>query len=171
MSSFEPFIDWSELDDEMLGDLSVAYRRFRRAQRRFSWRKSKQNAVFLLRTQHELSDIATAIFRTLHTVPVMVHIAGAKTTKEDDNGGSLIEQRCTRCGSVLQRWESGYHAITPAGPIPLDEGDLPWWDSGDIVAKSGDENESMTMYQVEHGRPLEKHERECYALDSLGLEG
>lgn len=170
MSSFEPFIDWDEMSDEMLHDLSTAYREFRKAQKSFDRRQTKENAIALLKGQHEMSDIATAIFRTLHTVPVMVHIAGEKTTATEDEQ-EVIRQRCTRCGSVLQQWMSGYHAMTPAGPIPMDEGDLPWWDPGDIVAKSGDENESMTMYQIDPERELDKHERECYSLDSLDLKG
>jgi hypothetical protein len=171
MTGFEPFIDWDEFSDEMLEDLSKTYEDFRSAQKSFDRRKTKKNAIKLLTAQGALSQIATAIHRTLHTVPVMVHIAGEKSTKEGDDGDLLVEQRCTRCGSVLQRWESGYHAMTPAGPVPLDENDLPWWDSGDIVAKSGDENESMSMYQINPERDLEKHERECYSLDSLGLSG
>lgn len=169
--SFEPFIDWDDFSDEMLKDMSEAYDNFRGAQKRFDRRKTKANAIALLQTQFALSNIAGAIHHTLHTVPVMVHIAGAKVEKDNEGGGTLVEQRCTRCLSVLQRWESGYHAMTPAGPLPIEASDLPWWDEGDVVAKSGDENESMSMYQVDPDRELEKHERECYALDELGLSG
>lgn len=168
--AFEPFIDWDDFSDEMLDDLVEVYDRFKKAQKSFDRRKTKKNAIAMLSSQGELSHIANAIMRTLHTVPVMVHVAGDKAVREGDDG-PITEQRCTRCGSVLQRWEPSYHAMTPAGPIPLAEDDLPWWDKGDIVAKAGDENESMSMYQIDPERDLEKHERECYALDSLGLKG
>lgn len=169
MTGFEPFIDWDEFDDEMLGDLSTAYDQFRAAQKRFDKKKTKENAIALLKTQLEISDIATAVHRTLFTVPVMVHVAGEKAFTQDDDGGTVITQRCTRCGSVLQDWKAGYHSMTPAGPMPIGQDDIPWWDAGDIVGKSGDENESMTVYQIDPERNLEKHERECYAFDSLGL--
>ena len=170
MSNFEPFIDWDDISDEMVADLAEAFERFRSSQEAFSKEKTKANAVEMLESQMAVSDVATAITHTLHTIPVMVHVAGPKVSAEEDDQ-EAITQRCTRCGSILQKWMSGYHAITPGGPLPLTEDDLPWWDEGDIVAKSGDEHDSMTMYEVDPKRELEKHERQCYSLDSLGLSG
>lgn len=170
MSNFEPYIDWDDFSDEMLADISSAYVTFRSAQKAFDKKKTKQNAVALLRSQMEIGSLAGAIHQALFTVPVMVHIAGEKTTTNDEEN-ETITQRCLRCGSVLQKWQDGYHAVTPAGPIPLTEEDMTWWEKGSIVAKAGDEDDSVTMYLIDPKRKLEKHERECYSLDSLGLSG
>lgn len=164
--NFEPYIDFDAIDDRMTDDLHEAASAYKQATESFMKEKSKENAANLLRTQHRITEIAHAINASLYTQPVMVHIAGEKSHDSDEDGRDQAIQRCKRCGSVLQIWKTGWAAMTPAGPHRLEEEDLPWWEEDDLVAKNSD-NESMTMYEIEKNRDLEKHEFPCLDLTSL----
>lgn len=157
---FEPYLDWSSVTEEMANDLHRNITAYKKAQEDFMGDPTPEKAAELLKPQYELNNIATGVFQTIYTTPVMVHVAGPKTEDKDDDGEGRIVQLCKRCGSVLQFWRDGVTVMTPTGPVEIAEENIPWWDEGDVVAKSTTP-ESMTVYQITEGRALEKHERPC----------
>jgi len=165
--NFEPYLDWDSIEDEMVDDLHELFMEFRKAKKNFISSKSKERAVAVLKAQYELGRITTAIHHAIFTRPMMIHVAGPKQKIADEDGSDQIVQRCKRCGSILQLWSENFMAVTPAGPIPLEEEDVPWWDDDDVVAKAGDPDQGMQMYEVGKDRELERHERLCPDLTSL----
>lgn len=166
--NFEPYIDWDSVSAEMSNDMHAKLTEYKAAIKDFEEFNTPANCARVLKTQFELSNLSSVIHQSLFTLPVMVHIAGEKISEVDPEEHNAVVQRCTRCGSVLQSWCEAFSILTPLGPRHLEESDLPWWEPGQIVAKATDDD-SMTMYEIEKGRKLEKHEKEC--VDLTGLEG
>jgi hypothetical protein len=165
--NFDPFIDWDSVTQEMADDMHVKILEYKEAIKKFEAENTISNCADVLRLQFELTTTSNSIHAALFTVPVMVHNAGEKVSDSDSEGHSVITQRCTRCGSVLQGWREGMAVLTPNGIEDLVEDKISWWKPGDVVAKASDA-ESMTMYVIED-RDLDKHEREC--VDISHLEG
>lgn len=167
----EPFIDWDGIDDQMAKDLREKLRAFRQAQVALDvcdlteGSHFRSKAADLMRTQEGLASVVTAIRNTLYTVPMIVHVAGAKSTGHDEDGEERIVQRCKRCGSILQIWLESYLRMTPQGPLEIPSDDMVWWQEGEIVAKSA--SEDRQMYRVKD-RELEDFERPCPDLTKLG---
>jgi hypothetical protein len=172
MQNFDPYFDWSELSDDMASDLHAHYLRHRRALDAFLDRKTpdRELAKEVMDSHEELSRTAEVIKMALWTEPVMVHVAGERKmeTNPDDPEQEGVLQRCQRCGSILHFWAEGMGVMTPEGPRILNEDEIPWWPSGELVAKATNEL-GMKMYEVEKGRKLAKHEIECVSLAELGV--
>ena len=167
---FEPYLDWSSLTQEMADDLHQLISAYKAAQKKFEEHNTTENAADLMRLQLELTATSAAIQQDLITIPVLVHLAGPKTEGTDSEGHEEIVQRCTRCGSLLQRWCEALVSMTPAGPRSVEQDEMPWWDPGDVVAKASGDN-GHAMYEITEGRALEKHEKECLDLTGLSSEG
>lgn len=169
--STEPFIDWDALDDEMAKDLHQYLCAFRQAQadlaecEEAAGQQFRALAANLLRTQEELSGVVGAIRNALYTVPMVVHVAGAKSASYED-GQEQVIQRCKRCGSVLQVWTEGLIRMTPGGPSAVPADDMVWWKEGETVAKSA--SDDRQIYRIDENRELEDFERPCPDLTALG---
>jgi len=164
--NFEPYIDWEDISDEMTSDFREKFLEYKKAQEMFTAHSSNENAARFLRIQFELSRLSAAIAQTLYTVPMMVHVAGPKVSGKDDDGEEQIVQRCKRCGSILQSWQPSMHFPTSEGPLQIPEDSMMWWEEDAGVAKSVRQG---TMYPIEGGRELEKHEKICPDLTSLAV--
>lgn len=160
--NFEPYFDWAEISQEMATDLYDVIADYETAKKNFLKHRSPDAAGKFLEQQHKLSGVADAIYQTIYTKPVMVHVAGARVDDDDEN----VVQRCKLCGSILQLWHDGLVQMTGDGPRQVTPDDMEWWDEGDRVAKSH-EPMSMNMYLVAPGRDLEKHELPCPNLSEL----
>jgi hypothetical protein len=172
--NFEPYIDWASVSPEMAKDMHEKMLEYRAAIKAFEASGSTKDCSDVMRCQFELTNISAVIQQQLFVLPVMVHIAGEKIHEpslhgdEDEEPHEHIIQRCTRCGSILQMWCEVVRLLTPEGPVQVPEEGISWWEPGAVIAKASDDD-SMTMYVIEDGRELEKHEHEC--LDLTGLEG
>ena len=169
--NFEPYIDWDEMSDEMAEDVYDLVVRYKQAQDDLVTCPAahrKTHAIELMQVQGELAVTFSAVQRTLYVLPMMVHIAGPKKHGTSDEGLEQALQRCKRCGSVLQCWEENFAVMTPDGPMPLDEDGIPWWDEGDVVAKSStDGHQGTAFYLVEDPDNLQQHEKPCPDLAKI----
>lgn len=174
MQNFDPFIDWEAIDDEIAAELNKAVKNHRRAVDAFARMKRGDEdfakaAQVVLKTYVKMGRTAQGIINHLWTVPVMVHVAGERKweTNPDDEDVQGLLQRCARCGSILHLFHEGMMVLDPeTGPRAMTEDDLPWYTPGDVIAKS-DQGGNVSMYLIENGRELEKHEHECVALNEL----
>lgn len=166
--NFDPFPDWEKITEEHARHLHEAMREQNDARQLFFERPSPENAGRVIEAITRTSSYADFIIAEVWTVPVMVHVAGAKqeeTNPADENQEGIL-QRCVRCKSVLHFWTHGMVAITSAGPKLFEPDDIDWWQEGDLVAKATSEDGS-TMYLIEEGRELQKHEYECVGLPNM----
>jgi hypothetical protein len=174
MQNFDPFLDWNAIDDEIAAELNKALKNYRRAMEAFAKMKRGDEdfaraAQVFLKTQLRLQRMASGVINHIYTVPVMVHVAGEKKveTNPDNEDQTGVLQRCARCGSILNLWREGMMMLDPEeGPREVCEEDLPWFEPGTVIAKA-ENNGSISLYPIEGDRELEKHERECVALNEL----
>lgn len=169
MENFDPFLDYDAVSDEMAEDLYEGLSAYESAKAHLlaSPVGSKERVKWarkVLEAQKETADTAGAIYETIYTIPMIVHEAGERKIETDDDGNEFTVQRCKRCASVLQSW-AGTGEMTMFGQ-QIDVEDLPWWEDGDVVAKSGDSDYRLDLYLIED-RPLEKYEYKCVALNEL----
>ena len=166
--SFEPYVDWDGLTEEMSADFHEIYVSYREAAQKFLKSGVREDAVELLRLQADLGGLNEAITRTLIVIPAMVHVAApvkSEPCEDHDDHDDHTVQRCSRCGSVLQFWREGLAILTPGGPHVIPEEEIKWWPEGATIAKATDDDGPSTMYQIED-RALERYEMLCVDLAS-----
>lgn len=161
--NFDPFLDWDKIDHAQAKKLAKTALHHRRAVDRLIEDPSPENAAKVLRGHHELQQVAQDIEMKIFTVPAMIHIAGPVIEKTDDNGDDIMEQRCARCGSVINQWSSGMMMITAQGPMRLERDEVPWVDEGVTVGKA-DHGSHIGCYLLNGRVELESHEVECVDL-------
>jgi hypothetical protein len=168
MKNFDPFPDWEKVDQEMADDLHAVVVQQREAVEAFEENKTPENAAELIRLYTETQATCEAIMRAIWTQPVLVHVAGEREWEKNpgDEDQEALLQRCQRCKSVLSFWFENMMMMADDGPRPMDQDEIPWWEKGEIVAKGEGEN-GFSMYLVEKGRELEKHEIECVGMPDL----
>lgn len=170
--NFEPFIDFESVSEEMAEDAHAMLSRYRKAVDAFVAGSPNDVAACaeVLESAHEMDKVFRASYNHLYTMPVMVHVAGEKRVEQnpDDSSQEAIFQRCARCGSVLSFFHEEMGILDPETGTArrMEEGDIPWWEEGTIVAKSNSEH-GIGMYEIAADQELEKHERMCVALNDL----
>jgi hypothetical protein len=168
MKNFDPFPDWEKVDQEMADDLHQEVVGQQRALKVFESEPTPENAAALIEFYTKTQATVAAIITAIWTQPVMVHVAGERKWEKnpDDDDQEALLQRCTRCKSVLNFWFDSMMTVGEDGPRPIDQEEIPWWENGEFVAK-GDGESGYSMYLIEKGRELEKHEFECVGMPEL----
>lgn len=154
----------------MANDLHRATVRFARARDNFLRHPASiLNGVEMIESSHLIEQTIREISQVLWTLPVIVHVAGTRQSEpcDDCDDGDVVIQRCKRCGSTLHQWHNNTVMPTSQGFSELTEDDVSWWEEDELVAKATI-NGRVTMYAVEPGRSLDKHEMECVSLVDIG---
>ena len=174
MSSFDPYPDFSKISQEQAEELQEAFKEYKELSNLLIGDATPETAGKVLQAHHDLSVKCDDVIHDIWTVPVMVHVADDPKWEKnpDDDDQEALLQRCSRCKSVLQFWHEKMIVMgRDGGTDTVEEEDIPWWEAGTMVAKSTDQRDpmimNMSMYEVEPGRDLEKHERECVGFPEL----
>ena len=164
-TNFEPYMAWEKITDEMAAEMAEAVMTLRQSQKKLAFDRSPRAAAMVIQAQHDIAEVIEGICEKIWTVPAMVHIAGAPTEEEFEHSpsGEAVIQRCTRCASILHMWYRGMGFITPYGPQMIERDDVDWWQAGEMIAKTT-EDQRMFAYKVTEP---EAHEMQCVALTDI----
>jgi hypothetical protein len=170
MGEFDPYLEWKALTPEMARELALAIKAYRLGADALVELPTPKRAARVVKAQRDINDIYDAIEHSILVVPSMVHVAGEKQTTMTDEGQEEITQRCVRCKSVLGYWRDDLIYMTPHGPQPVPEAEVPWWNEGSTVAKATPEGLPMQFYEVPGDRELFPYEHECVGMPDLEIE-
>lgn len=174
MSGFDPYFDYDDPCEAHIAELHEALTRNTKARERFLEEPNRETFVEIFESWDAMDAIINLVKHEAHTIPVIVHVAGEKRneTNPDNPTQEGVVQRCSQCGSVLSGWTEEMLVFTEEGPRALEEDEIPWWEPGQRVAKTSQQETSMGsgvgMYSLDpQDRDLDKHEMPCVNLAEL----